>query len=108
MRSVVVEHLGEHADSDEATPGFCEAVPAILETNVIRADTLVDAAEIELVEYRPGMTGTFLREWFPLHAEAAEQNLFSLSPRRDERPLHYSELARQTEPVRADSLDRAA
>ena len=108
MRSVIVEHLVEHAGSDKVTPGFREAVPAVLETNVICGDALVDAAEIELVEYRSGVTGTFVREWFPLHAEAGDLNLFSRSPRRDERPLHYSELARQAGPVRADSLDRAA
>ena len=91
------------------TTGFDEAVEVILETNVICADTLSDAAEIELVDYEPDSGGTFIREWSrPLDPAAGEPNLFSLPPRRDEVPVHYSELARQTEPTVADSAQRKA
>jgi len=109
MRSVIVEHLVEHAGSDEATQGFREAVPAILETNVICGDALVDAAEIELVEYRPGAAGTFIREWSrPFDPSADEPNLFSADVHRDEVPIHYSDLGCQTGPVVADPLGRKA
>lgn len=107
MRAVIAAHLTAHADRSEATPGFDEAVEAILETNIIRADMLTDAAEIELIQYRPASVGTFVREWSrPLDPGAAEPKLFSLAPRSDEVPVHYSELARQTEPVLGESEDR--
>lgn len=109
MRSVVSAHLEEHLNPDAPTSGFDQAVEAILKTNVICADSLADAAEIELVEYRPGSRGTFTREWSrPLDPAADEPNLFSLPPRRDEVPVHYSELARQAEPTAADSAQRRA
>ncbi len=109
MRTVIAEHLACHLGADDPTTDFGDAVGAILETNVIRADTLAAAAEIEMVEYQPGSAGTFIREWsHPLDSAANEPNLFSLDVRCDEVPVHYAELARQTEPVRADSLDRKA
>jgi hypothetical protein len=109
MRSTTGAHVKEHLGVDGSTAGFDEAVEAILKTNVICANTLTDAAEIELVEYRPAGGGAFIREWsHPLDPAAGEPNLFSLPPRRDEVPLHYSELARQTEPTAADSIQRKA
>ncbi len=109
LRMVVAEHLGRHLGAEDPTPGFSDAVEAILTTNIIRADTLADAAEIELVEYRPGNAGTFIREWSrPLDPAASEPSLFLLSVRCDEAPVHYSELAIQTEPAVADSLGRRA
>jgi hypothetical protein len=109
MRTVIAEHLACHLGAHDPTASFGDAVDAILETNLIRADTLTDAADIEIVEYRPDSAGTFIREWsHPLDSAANEPNLFSLDVRCDEVPVHYSELARQTEPVRADSLDREA
>lgn len=96
MRSVIGAHVEEHLGAGGATSGFAAAVEAILATNVVCADTLTEAAEIELVSYEPGSGGTFRREWsFPLDPAARELNLFSIPPRRDEVPVHYSELARR-------------
>lgn len=109
MRSLLEAHVAGCLGATDPTKGFTVAVEAILETNVVHADTLADAAEIELVEYRPGSGGTFTREWSrPLDAAVDEPNLFSLPPRRDEVPVHYSELGRQTEPTVADSAQREA
>jgi hypothetical protein len=106
---VIAEHLACHLGANEPTAGFGDAVGAILETNVIRGDTLADGAEIEMVEYQPGTAGTFIREWsYPLDSASDEPTLSLLDVRCDEVPVHYSELARQPEPVRADSLDREA
>lgn len=108
MRTVVDEHLTAQG-ATEATPGFRAAGDAILATNVIHADTLANAAEIELVAYEAGANGTFIREWSrPLDPAEGEPNLFTFAPRRDEVPVHYSELARQTEPTVADSAQREA
>ncbi len=100
MRALIDAHVERHLAGGTSTPGFRDAVAAILATNVICADTLADAAEIELVEYAPGDGGTFVREWSrPLDPAVSEPSLFSPAPRRDEAPVHYSELGRQNEPV---------
>lgn len=108
MRSAIGAHVERHLKGDRPTAGFAKAVEAILSTNVVCADTLTEAAEIELVEYKPSGAGTFTREWsFPLDPAAAEPNPFSI-PRRDEVPIHYSELARQVDPVIADFAQQKA
>lgn len=101
MRLIVVEHLDAHAV--DSTLELAGALKAILRTNVLRADTLVDAASVELIEYRPGDAGTFLREWSrPLDPTRGELSLFSPPPRSDEVPVHYSALERQIGPTRND------
>lgn len=108
MRLVVGAHVEGHLGVDGPTAGFADAAEAILATNVIRADTLAEAAEIELVEYRPGSDGTFTREWGCLDPAADEPNLFSLPPRRDEAPIHYSELRDNVGPVAREAIERKA
>jgi SAM-dependent methyltransferase len=108
MQATVAEHLAVHR-ATERTPGFRGALDAILATNVIRADTLADATEIELVAYEPGAKGTFVREWsHPLDPAAREPNLFTPAPRRDGVPVHYSDLPDQTEPTVVESAEREA
>lgn len=108
MRALVISHVATRLTPGSASTGFLDAVETILETNVIQANTLTDAAEIELITYRPGDAGTFIREWSrPLDPTAGEPSL-SFAPRCDEAPVHYSELARKTEPVGAGSLGREA
>jgi hypothetical protein len=108
MRSVISVHVESHLGADCPTTGFGDAVEAILETNVIRADALAEAAEIELVEYRAGSGGTFAREWSRLESAANEPNLFSLPLRRDEAPVHYSELRDNPGPVVHDAVESEA
>lgn len=109
MRAVISAHLERHLSPDASTRGFRRAAETIFETNVVCADSLADAAKIELVEYRPGSAGTFIREWSrPLESAVGEPNLFSLQPRCDEVPVHYSELASRTQPTVADPASRKA
>lgn len=109
MRSAIGTHVEGQLGADGPTPGFAAAVEAVLATNVICEDSLADAAEIELVEYKAGSGSTFVREWSrPLDPTAGEPNLFSPPPRFDEVPVHYSELARRTEPTSADSTQQRA
>jgi SAM-dependent methyltransferase len=108
IRALIGGHVEEQL-GDEPASSFADAVEAILATNIICADSLAEAAEIELVEYKPDTGGTFIREWSrPLDPVANEPNLFSLPPRRDEVPVHYSELSHQTAPTVADSAQRRA
>jgi hypothetical protein len=108
IRSVIRSYVESHLGADGPTAGFSDAVEAILETNIIRGDSLTDVAEIELVEYRPGSGVTFIREWSPLDPAANEPNLFSLSPRRDEAPIHYSQLRDNHRPVVHDAVETQA
>ena len=109
MTELIDAHLGRYV-RDPPTPGFMSAVTTILATNIIRADTLVDAAEIGLVEYAPGADGMFVREWsYPLHPAADEPTLFSLAdPRRDAMPVHYLELMCQPGPVAPALVEQEA
>lgn len=108
MRSIVDAHVENYLGANSPTIGFSDAVEAILETNIIHSDALGNAAEIELVEYRPGTGGNFTREWSRLDQDANELTLFSLSSRRDESPIHYSELRDNPSPVSLDALEREA
>ncbi|MGB7588923.1 MAG: hypothetical protein WBM00_09475 [Solirubrobacterales bacterium] len=109
MRSAIGTHVEGQLGADGPTAGFAAAVEAILATNVICADSLVDVAEIELVEYKADSGGTFVREWSrPLDPAAGEPNLLSPPPRHDKAPVHYSELAHLTEPSTADSAQQKA
>lgn len=109
MRSVVAHHLDEHDFTVDVTPAFGDALDAILQTNVICADTLADGARIEFVAYANEGDGTFLREWSrSLDPSRNELSLFSSPPRRDEVPVHYSALARQVEPTQSDSAKQQA
>lgn len=110
MMAFVDDHLKRHLGDQAPTPGFTSAVETILATNIVRADTLADAAEIELTAYDPANGGAFIRTWSrPLDPTASEPNLFLLdAERRDAAPVHYSELACQPEPVGADYARREA
>jgi hypothetical protein len=110
ISDLIYAHIERHGGGDTPTPAFVSAVKTILATNIIRADTLADAAEIELVEYTPAADGTFTREWsHPLDPAADAPTLFSLTePRRDAVPVHYSELACQPGPVASELAEQEA
>jgi SAM-dependent methyltransferase len=110
MSEVIHAHTERHLGSKTPTPAFVSAVKTILATNIIRADSIADAANIELVEYASASDGTFIREWsHPLDPAADEPTLFSVAgPRRDAVPIHYSELAYQPGPAAAEVVDQQA
>jgi len=100
MRALIISHVDNDLNTPAASSAFVSAVEVILRTNVISADALADAASIELVEYHPGRAGMFTREWSYLDPAADTFDLFSLMvPRRDEAPIHYSQLADRPTPV---------
>jgi SAM-dependent methyltransferase len=108
VRSVISAQVKNYLGADGPTTGFSDAVEAILETNIVRCDTLADAGEIELVEYRPESGGTFTREWSRLDPAGNELNLFALAPRRDQAPVHYSDLRENPCPVAHDAIEGEA
>lgn len=104
LRAVVHSHLDNDLNTQSASPAFGRAAEAILKTNIIRADALADAGAIELVSYHPGRAGMFTREWSLLDngtRPTQPLRLFILTdaPRRDERPVHYSQLADHPGPL---------
>jgi hypothetical protein len=103
MRAVIASHVGDPA---ARTDGFWSAVDTILITNIIRADTLADAAVIEFIAYQPGSGGTFLREWSTLEEPDGDSQLDLFAtlpdePQRDAVPVHYTQLAANPKPTAA-------
>lgn len=97
MRHVLQSHLDNDLNAKEPTVGLASAVDAILETNIVLANTLTDLPGIEWVDYRAGRNGTFTREWSTV-GEADQLDLFSQT-KVDEVPVHYSRLADNPTPV---------
>lgn len=99
MRHVIQSHLDNDLNTKVPTPGLASAVDAILETNVVLANTLTDLDSIEWVDYRAGRNGTFQREWSTV-VETGQLDLFA-ETKADEVPIHYSLLAGNPAPVSA-------
>lgn len=97
LRHVLQSHLDNDLNTKEPTRGFASAVDTILETNIVRANTLTDLDVIEWVDYRAGRNGTFQREWSRL-GETDQLDLFA-EPKADMVPVHYSLLADNPAPV---------
>lgn len=105
LKHVLQSHLDNDLNTKVPTAGFAAAVEAVLETNVVLANTLTDLDSIEWVDYKAGRNGTFTREWSTV-VEADQLDLFSV-PKIDEVPVHYSVLADNPEPVVAPRKVRA-
>lgn len=97
-----------HNDANTITPseGFASAAQVIAQTNIIHADFLAEAASTEVVEYKPGRGGMFLRTWSMLDDSAQaeiEPDLFNPlpEPKLDQVSVHYTELSAHPGPTRA-------
>lgn len=103
LRSVIASHFKVDLNTQEPSPGLASAVDVILNTNVIRADTLTDGTKIEVVEYQPGPGVTFVRAWSLLKEPEPQLDLFGEvyngEPRRDAVPVHYGDLASHPKPI---------
>lgn len=105
LKADIAHHMNLHLNTVPVSDGFWSAVEAILETNVIRADTLKDAHKIRLVEYRwQRKAGHVIREWSYLEEPDSQLDLFAQAPDArtlDEVAIHYSLLGDNPEPVAA-------
>jgi len=105
LRAVIASHFNDNWNTQPPSPGLASGVDVILNTNIIRADTIVDARKIELVAYRPGRGVTFVREWTFLEEPQSQLDLFGEiyggEPCRDAVPVHYADLAANPRPVEA-------
>lgn len=102
LRAMVSRHMGGFAPS----AGFVDAVEVVLGTNLVRADMLTEAGQVEVVEYVPAKGCAFRREWSLL--ESGEPDLFTPPPMWDGEPVHYAKLAAHPGPVPAPGDGAAA
>lgn len=105
LKADIAHHMNLHLNTVPVSNGFWSAVDAILETNIIRADTLKDAQAIRLVEYHwQRKAGFVVREWSYLEQPDSQLDLFAEPADahiRDEVAIHYSLLGANPEPVAA-------
>lgn len=106
MRHVIQSHVDNDLNTKVPSPGFSSAVDVILETNIVRANTLTDLDLIEWVDYRAGRNGTFQRTWSTVGDEAGQLDLFS-ETKEDLVPVHYSLLADNPSPIASTKQVRA-
>lgn len=105
LKHVLQSHLDNDLNTKVPTAGFAAAVDAVLNTNIVLANTLTDLDLIEWVDYKAGRNGTFTRQWSTA-SEVDQLDLFSV-PKVDAVPVHYSVLADNPEPVVAVRKMRA-
>lgn len=103
LQADIAHHMNAHLNTFPVTDGFWSAVDSILETNIIRADTLKDAREIRLVEYSwERKAGYVTRKWSFLEEPDDQLDLFATFSDGhgfDAEPIHYSLLADNPNPV---------
>ncbi|WP_229116192.1 hypothetical protein [Parenemella sanctibonifatiensis] len=107
MRNVLQSHLDNDLNTTVSSQGFASAVDAILETNILLANTLTDLDSIEWVDYNAGPNGTFTRQWSTVDDDGDQLDLFT-EPKADLMPLHYSQLADHPDPVLAPAREAIA
>lgn len=93
MAHIILDHYQTDANTVQPTLGFVNAAALIIGANIVRGDTLNDADQIELCEWRPHPAGRFQRVWSQALVPPAERNLFWAERVEDKEPVHYSELA---------------
>lgn len=105
LHDVVKWHLHSQLNTREASSGFYATVEHVLSTNIVRANTLTDGRTLMLVEYEPSRGNAFIRKWSSLEdPEPRPLDLFSVDeePGEDAVPVHYTLLADNPGPVRAE------
>ena len=106
---VLRSHYNNDANTTVPTEGFASAARAIVDTNILHADFLADASQTEVVDYQPMRGGYFRRVWSMLDDSAVAQRMPDLfhqepAPKRDEVPVHYTELFAHAMPKLADEV----
>ena len=106
---VLRSHYNNDANTTVPTEGFASAARAIVDTNILHADFLADASQTEVVDYQPMRGGYFRRVWSMLDDSAVAQRVPDLfhqepAPKRDEVPVHYTELFAHAMPKLADEV----
>jgi len=107
LKADIAHHMNEQMNTLPVSDGFWSAVDVILDTNIIRADTLKDAHRIRFVEYRwQRKTGFVIREWSYMQEPEPQFDLFDLTDNdcgQDEVAIHYSEFGHHLAPVKRNT-----
>ena len=105
MAHVLLSYYQSDANTVEPTTGFLNAAAMIIGDNVVLGDSLNDADQIELCEWRPFPGGRFQRVWSYALVPQGARDLFWQERVQDAEPVHYSELV--AEPKKGTSAKRA-
>ena len=105
MAHVLLSYYQSDANTVEPTTGFLNAAAMIIGDNIVLGDSLNDADQIELCEWRPFPGGRFQRVWSCALVPQDARNLFWQERVQDETPVHYSELV--AEPRKSTPTKRA-
>jgi len=108
LRVEIEHHMNMQLNSRSATAGFFPAVDVILATNVVQADTLKDAGQIKVIDYRwQRRIGYILREWsFLENNHKPQPDLFAdpcVGSQADGASIHYSALMDHPQPTLAST-----
>ena len=95
MAHVVLDYYQTDANTVQPTAAFVNAAALIIGSNIVRGDTLAEADQIELCEWRPHPGGCFQRVWSQALVPPAERNLFWVERAQDAEPVHYGNLVEQ-------------
>lgn len=93
MAHLALEHYEMDANTVEPTSGFLTAATVILNANIICGDTLNDARDLEICEWRPYPHGRFQRIWSCSLVPPEQRDLFWVERVQDHEPVHYSNLS---------------
>ncbi len=105
MAHVLLSYYQSDANTVEPTTGFLNAAAMIIGDNIVLGDSLNDADQIELCEWRPFPGGRFQRVWSCALVPQDARNLFWQERVQDAEPVHYSELV--AEPKEGTHTKRA-
>ena len=106
MAHVLLSYYQSDANTVEPSAGFLNAAAMIIGDNIVLGDSLNDADQIELCEWRPFPGGRFQRVWSCSLVPQDARNLFWQERVQDAEPVHYSELV--VEPKKSRPTKRAA
>lgn len=111
LLEVLRSHYHNDANTMAPSEGFASAARAIVTSNIIHADFLADASCTEVIDYQALRSGMFLRVWSVLDDSAEPEPIRDLfhpepAPKRDEVPIHYTELAAYHEPTRSPAMTK--
>lgn len=103
MAHTLLGHYATDANTVEPTGDFLAAAGYILDHNIVVGDTLTQADDIELCDWRPWPGACFQRVWSHSLVPVDERGLLWAERVQDHEPVHYSKLV-----ASADELSTGA
>lgn len=92
MAHTLLGHYATDGNTVEPTGGFLAAAGLILGNNIVVGDTLTQAHDIELCDWRPHPGARFQRVWSHALVPVDERGLLWEERVQDPEPVHYTKL----------------